>query len=115
MSKTTSQGRNIGYAQAPEKVCNDYACPFHGFLSVRGKVLEGVVVNDANAATITLEREILVLDRKYKRYFTKFSKTTAHQTPCIEVKKGDRVRVGECRKIAKSVSFVVIENLGAVI
>jgi len=33
----------------------------------------------------------------------------------LDVKKGDKVRIGECRKIAKSVSFVVIENLGAVI
>ena len=115
MSKTQSQGRNIGFAAAPEKVCDDYACPFHGSLSVRGKVLEGMVINDANAATVTLEREILVLDRKYKRYFRKFSKISAHRTPCIDVKNGDRVRVGECRKIAKSVSFVVIENLGAVV
>ena len=113
MSKTISQGRNIGYASAPEKTCTDYACPFHGSLSVRGKVLEGVVVNDANSATVTIEREILVLDHKYKRYFRKFSKTSAHRTPCIEVKKGDKVRIGECRKIAKSVYFVVIENLGS--
>jgi len=115
MSKQMSQGRNIGFASTPEKTCTDYACPFHGSLSVRGKVIEGVVVNDVNAATVTIEREILVLDHKYKRYLRKYSKTSAHRTPCLDVKKGDKVRIGECRKIAKSVSFVVIENLGAVI
>ncbi len=81
MSKTISQSRDIGFAQAPEKTCTDYACPFHGNLSVRGKVLEGVVVNDANAATVTIQREILVLDHKYKRYLRKYSKTSAHRTP----------------------------------
>ena len=111
MSKAISQGRNIGYAQAPEKTCTDYACPFHGSLSVRGKVLEGVVVNDANNATVTIEREMLVLDHKYKRYFRKYSKISAHKTPCLEVKKGDKIRIGECRKIAKSVFFVVLEKL----
>lgn len=115
MSKQSSQSRSIGYAPAPERTCTDYACPFHGSLSVRGKVIEGVVVNDVNAATVTIEREILVLDHKYKRYLRKYSKTSAHRTPCLDVKKGDKVRIGECRKIAKSVSFVVIENLGAVI
>lgn len=113
MSKPISQGRNIGYAPAPDKTCNDPACPFHGSLSVRGKVLEGMVVNDANSATVTIEREILVLDRKYKRYFRKFSKISAHKTPCIDAKKGDRIRIGETRKVAKNISFVVIENLGA--
>ena len=113
MSKNNSQGRNIGYAPAPDKNCTDPACPFHVNLSVRGKVIEGVVVNDANSATVTLEREMLVLDRKYKRYFRKFSKTSAHKTPCIDVKKGDKIRIGETRKIAKNISFVVIENLGA--
>lgn len=115
MSKAVSQGRNIGYAPAPEKTCTDYACPFHGSLSVRGKVLEGVVMKDSNTSTVTIEIPILVLDNKYKRYYRKFSTISAHITPCIEVKKGDRIRIGECRKIAKHVFFVVIENLGAVV
>ena len=115
MSKAISQGRNIGYAPAPEKTCTDPACPFHGILSVRGKIMEGVVVNDANTATVSIERELLVLDHKYKRYFRKFSKISAHRTPCIDVKKGDKIRIGETRKIAKHVYFVVIENLGPAI
>ena len=43
----------------------------------------------------------------------KFSKISAHKTPCIDAKKGDRIRIGETRKVAKNISFVVIENLGA--
>jgi len=109
MSKTVS--RDIGVAPAPDKTCTDYACPFHGSLSVRGKIIEGIVVNDANNATVTVEKAMLTLDRKYKRYFKQYSKISAHKTPCIEVKKGDKVRIGECRKIAKTVAFVVIEKL----
>ncbi len=35
----------------------------------------------------------------------------AHNPPCIDAKVGDRVRIGECRPLAKTVSFVVIEKL----
>ena len=112
MSKTIAQSRDIGLAPAPEKTCEDPACPFHGNLSVRGKVLEGYIINDLNNATVTVERSLLTLDKKYKRYYRKYSRVAAHKTPCMDIKQGDRVRIGECRKIAKTVAFVVIEKLG---
>ncbi|MFV2014059.1 MAG: 30S ribosomal protein S17 [Candidatus Heimdallarchaeota archaeon] len=114
MSKTIIEGRDIGFAPAPEKTCTDYACPFHGNLSVRGKVLEGIVVNDVTGATVTVERNMLILDRKYKRYLKKYSKISAHKTPCIDVKKGDKVKIGECRKISKTIAFVVLEVIESV-
>lgn len=111
MSKSTNEGRHIGVASPPEKTCTDYACPFHGNLSVRGKILEGTVVNDVTGATVTVERSMLVLDHKYKRYLKKFSKISAHKTPCLDVAKGDKVRIGECRKISKTIAFVVLEKI----
>lgn len=111
MSNSISEGRDIGYASPPERTCTDYACPFHGSLSVRGKVLEGTVVNDVTGATVNVERSMLILDRKYKRYFKKYSKISAHKTPCIDIVKGDKVRIGECRKISKTIAFVVLEKL----
>ncbi|MBT8172356.1 30S ribosomal protein S17, partial [Candidatus Bathyarchaeota archaeon] len=35
----------------------------------------------------------------------------AHSPPCLEIKAGDKVRLGECRPISKTVGFVVIEKL----
>ncbi|HEX54578.1 MAG TPA: 30S ribosomal protein S17, partial [Candidatus Altiarchaeales archaeon] len=31
--------------------------------------------------------------------------------PCINARTGDRVRIMECRKLSKTVNFVVIEKL----
>ena len=111
MSKTVSEGRDIGFASAPEKTCTDEACPFHGNLSVRGKVLEGIVVNEVTGATVVIERAMLILDRKYKRYSKQFSKISAHKTPCMDVQKGDKVKIGECRKLSKTIAFVVIQKI----
>jgi len=94
----------------PEKKCNDPKCPFHGTLRVRGKLLTGVVVSDKMHRTVTVLREYLVYIPKYKRYERRRSKIHAHNPPCINAKKGDRVKIMECRKLAKSVSFVVIEK-----
>ena len=33
----------------------------------------------------------------------------AYLPPCLEVKRGEEVRIAECRRLAKTVSFVVIE------
>ncbi len=102
---------NIGVpVKPPEKKCNDPKCPFHGTLRVRGKLLTGVVVSDKMQRTVTVLREYLVYIPKYKRYERRRSKIHAHNPPCINAKKGDRVKIMECRKLAKSVSFVVIEK-----
>ncbi|HDJ95047.1 MAG: 30S ribosomal protein S17 [Thermoprotei archaeon] len=103
--------RNIGIpgVKPPEKECNDPNCPFHGTLSVRGIVLEGVVVSDKMDKTVIVEREYLRFIRKYKRYERRRSKIPAHNPPCINAKKGDLVKIAETRPISKTVSFVVIQ------
>ena len=37
----------------PENTCDDPNCPFHGNLSVRGQVLEGIVTTNKAERTIT--------------------------------------------------------------
>lgn len=111
MSKITARGRDIGFAIAPKSSCTDPHCPFHGTLSIRGKVLAGTVVSDKNHDSVIIERELLVLDRKYSRYLRKTSRVSAHNPPCIKAKEGDRIRIGECRKISKTIAFCVIEIL----
>ena len=111
---TLARGRDIGVATAPKTSCTDRNCPFHGNLSIRGKILTGEVVSDKNNSSVTVERSIMVIDKKYNRYVKNYSKVAAHNPPCINAKLGDRVRIGECRKIAKTIAFCVIEVIGSV-
>ncbi len=53
--------------QEPETTCNDPNCPFHGTLSVRGQVLEGVVVSNKAERTISVERSYYKFIKKYER------------------------------------------------
>jgi len=105
--------RNIGLpgVEPPEKECDDPNCPFHGTLSVRGIVLEGVVVSDKMDKTVVVEREYLHYVRKFRRYERRRSKIHAHNPPCINAKKGDRVLIAETRPISKTVSFEVVKVL----
>lgn len=106
--------RNIGVPgiQPPKESCNDPLCPFHGKLSVRGIMLEGKVIRKKMSKTIVVSHEYLHYVRKYRRYEKRRKKIHAHLPPCIKVKEGDNVIIGECRPISKSVSFVVLGKGG---
>ncbi|MFH0986481.1 MAG: 30S ribosomal protein S17 [Candidatus Micrarchaeota archaeon] len=93
--------------------CADKNCPVHGSLSVRGNTFEGIVVSDKPKNTVIVKREYLHYVPKYERYERRRSKINAHKPGCMEVKTGDKVKIGECRKISKTKAFVVIENLGS--
>jgi small subunit ribosomal protein S17 len=73
--------------------------------------METDVVSDRMDKTVTVERSQLELVRKYKRYGKTTIRMHAHNPPCIDAQVGDRVRIGECKPLAKTVSFVVIEKL----
>jgi len=93
------------------KKCDDINCPFHGKLSIRGIVLEGIVTSDKMDKTVIVTREYHVKSKKYERYLLKRSKIPAHNPPCINAKIGDKVKIAECRKLSKTKNFVVIEKL----
>jgi len=104
--------RDIGYdVKPPEKECSGENCPFHGTLPVRGKILEGNVVSDKMSRTVIVERNYLHLVPKYERYERRRSRTAAHNPACIDAKKGDKVKIAECRPLSKTKHFVVIEVL----
>lgn len=94
-----------------EDMCDDRNCPTHGTLSTRGIVLEGVVASDKMDKTVIVQRNRHVKLTKYERYRPTKSRIPAHNPPCINAKVGDRVRIMECRKLSKTVSFVVTEKL----
>jgi len=95
----------------PKKTCNDRNCPFHGELPIRGRVLEGVVVNAKMDKTVTVKRDYLYYVPKFRRYERRHSRIPSHNPPCIDAKEGDRVIIAECRPISKTVSFAVVKKL----
>jgi len=101
----------VSSLKKPKKSCEDRNCPFHGELSVRGRVLEGKVVSAKMERTVIVRRDYLHYVPKFRRYERRHGHLPAHNPPCLDVKEGDKVKIAECRPISKTVSFVVVEKL----
>lgn len=103
--------RDIGLdVEAPEDVCEDDNCPFHGTLPVRGRTFQGEVVSDSMEDTVTVQWGYAKQVPKYERYERRNTKVAAHNPACIDAEEGDRVVIAECRPLSKTKSFVVIEK-----
>ncbi len=105
--------RDIGLTIKPPKGgCSDPQCPFHGTLSLRGRVFTGTVRTSRSLKTVAIERAYLHYYTKYGRYERRTSRMLAHNPPCIAAQLGDEVTIGECRPLSKEVNFVVVEKTG---
>ncbi len=76
---------------------------------IRGNIFEGIVTSAKANKTITVKREITHYISKYERYKKVFSKIKAHVPEGMIVKEGDKVIIGETRKISKTKNFVVMK------
>ena len=102
--------KNIGIqVNPPKRTCEDPNCPFHGNLTVRGKILEGIVKSVKMSKTIVVRRDYLRFIKKYLRYEKKHSTLHAHCPECQQPIIDKKVKIAECRPLSKTVSFVVIE------
>ena len=90
--------------------CKDKNCPTHGTLSARGIVLDGIVVSDKMEGTVVVQRDRFVKVKKYDRYRRQTSRLPAHNPPCVNARSGDLVKIMECKKLSKTVSFVIVEK-----
>jgi len=95
----------------PKKSCDDSNCPFHGTLSIRGRVLEGTVISARMDKTVVIRRDYQLYVPKFKRYERRHRHINAHNPPCLNVKEGEHARIAECRPLSKTVSFVVVEKM----
>ena len=104
---------NIGVQvkNKPKAECDDVNCPYHGHLKIRGRIFTGNVVSDKMDKSIVVEWEYTKKLQKYQRFMRKKSSVIAHNPSCIHAKKGDIVRIAECKPISKTKTFVVIEKL----
>jgi small subunit ribosomal protein S17 len=94
------------------ETCNDFHCPEHGELAARGREFTGTVIEARAQKTATVQWQRRHYITKYERYERRRSTKQAHNPPCIDAKKGDIVRISECRPISKTKKFVIIEKLG---
>jgi small subunit ribosomal protein S17 len=102
--------RNIGiFVSPPRRSCEDKNCPYHGKLSVRGRVFSGTLVSAKARKMVVVEHQYSRPVTKYKRFERSKSKMHAYVPECMDVIEGKRVRIAECRPLTKTVAFVVIE------
>jgi len=107
--KKKGTGQSI---KQPENKCSDRNCPFHGTLSIRGRFLTGKVTSDKMSKSVIVSWDRKVFVPKFERYEKRMSKVNAHNPDCIDAKKGDVVKISECRPLSKTKHFVVVEILG---
>mmetsp|Transcript_93174 Transcript_93174/g.182596 ORF Transcript_93174/g.182596 Transcript_93174/m.182596 type:complete len:167 (+) Transcript_93174:60-560(+) len=87
----------------------DKKCPFTGNVSIRGKILKGMVVSRKMKRTIVIRRNYLHYIKKFNRFEKRHSNVSVHCSPCFEPREGDIVTVGECRPLSKTVRFNVLK------
>lgn len=97
--------------EAIEGTYIDKKCPFtSASISIRGRILSGVVISTKMKRTIIIRREYLHFVKKYNRYEKRHKNLAAHLSPCfIGVSVGDTVTVGQCRPLSKTVRFNVLK------
>ncbi|KAK9721198.1 40S ribosomal protein S11-B [Basidiobolus ranarum] len=95
--------------EAIEGTYIDKKCPFTGDISIRGRILSGVVISTKMKNTLIIRREYLHYIPKYNRYEKRHKNLAAHVSPCFRVEAGDVVTVGQCRPLSKTVRFNVLK------
>ena len=110
--KLAVKHRNIGIeAKAPQEVCSDSKCPWHGTLPVRGRVFVGNVKAASVGKLAVIEWTRYHYITKYQRYERRNTRIVAYNPLCINAKANERIKIAECRPLSKTKSFVVVERL----
>ncbi len=80
-------------------------------ISIRGRVFTGEIISDKMTNTVTVQWSRNIRIPKYERYEKRKSKVKAHLPSNINAKKGDFVRIAECKPLSKTKKFVVFEKI----
>lgn len=118
-AKKTDKGvrywKNIGLGfktprTAKEGDYIDHKCPFTSDVSIRGRILKGMVVSTKMKNTLVIRRNYLHYVKKYQRFEKRHKNISAHCSPAFDhVKEGDIVVIGQCRPLSKTVRFNVLK------
>ena len=118
LAKKTSKGiryyKNIGLGfKTPKEAIEghyiDKKCPFTGNVSIRGKIIKGMVISTKMNRTIIIRRDYFHYVKKYNRFEKRHRNIPVHISPCFSVREGDIVTVGQCRPLSKTVRFNVLK------
>ena len=102
----------LGFKTPKEAIKGNYIdkkCPFTSNVSIRGRILKGVVKTFKMRRTLVIRRNYMHYIPKYNRFEKRHTTLAAHVSPCFRVVEGDTVTVGECRPLAKTVTFNVLK------
>merc|ERR1711893_218707 len=92
----------------------DKKCPFTSDVSIRGRILSGVVTKMKMQRTIVIRRDYLHYISKYNRFEKRHRNMSVHMSPCFrDTEIGDTVTVGQCRPLSKTVRFNVLKVIKA--
>lgn len=80
--------------------------------NTRGRTFIGTVVDAKMQKTATVEWERRAYVQKYERYEKRRTRVKAHNPENIDAKKGDIVKIMECRPLSKTKKFTIIEKVG---
>jgi len=78
-------------------------------IKTRGRTFTGIVVEAKMQNTATVEWPRRKYVSKYERYEKLRTRVKAHNA--IDAKKGDVVKISECRPISKTKHFTIIEKI----
>ncbi|EIE18766.1 ribosomal protein S11 component of cytosolic 80S ribosome and 40S small subunit [Coccomyxa subellipsoidea C-169] len=110
--------KNVGLGfktpkEAIEGTYIDKKCPFTGNVSIRGRILSGIVRSTKMNRTIIVRRNYAHYIKKYARYEKRHTNIAVHLSPCFRVHDGDTVIFGQCRPLSKTVRFNVLRVIPA--
>jgi len=97
-------------AKAIEDSYVDKKCPFTGNVSIRGRILKGLVISTKMKRTVIVRRDYLHYIKKYRRFEKRHKNIAVHCSPAFPVQEGDIVTVGQCRPLSKTVRFNVVAH-----
>jgi len=86
-------------------------CPWHGEIRIRGRHFKGFVKKIVGQRAV-VEWQRFIYYPKYERYAKAKSKVHAYIPKCIiqNIKAGDYVEIGECRRLSKIINFIVLKK-----
>ena len=79
-------------------------------VNTRGRTFVGTVISDKIPRTVTVQWGGKKFIPKYERYTKVRTKVQAHDT--LNAKKGDVVKISECKPLSKTKKFIVKEIIG---
>ncbi|KAL1778322.1 40S ribosomal protein S11, partial [Sigmodon hispidus] len=95
----TTKNVSLGFKTPKEAIEGTYIdkkCPFTGNVSIRGRILSGVVTKMKMQRTIVICHNYLHYILKYNRFEKRHKNMSGHLSPCFrDVQIGDIVTVGE--------------------